>query len=134
MDAYHKILVKIREVTGGKETVDVDMVELTRKEGYFPSLDEILGHLKTEGWVTESRPNTIRITHWGNAEAKKAGSVRPDAARTVERESKRLLNETREFAVVIEEFIADPSSKKFNAVKNKFTEMEALLGNIRDAL
>ena len=62
MDAFHKILVRIYEITGGRDSVDVDMVELTKKEGYFPSIDSITEMLKSESWVTESRPNTVRIT------------------------------------------------------------------------
>lgn len=134
MDAYHKILVNVLELTGGKESVDVDLVALTKREGYFPSLDEIVNHLKSEGWVTESRPNIVKITHWGVAEAKKAGSVRPDAARSVERDSKKLLAETREFSVVVEEFIADPSNDRFKAVAKKFTEIESLVAEIRNTL
>ena len=134
MDAYHKILVKVFEASGGKENVNVDLVDLIKKEGYLPSLDEIATHLKNESWVTESKPNIVRITHWGVAEARKAGIVRPDAAHSVERASKRLLAETKEFAVVIEEFIADPTSKRFTSVTQKFTEMETLVGSIRGTL
>lgn len=119
MDAFQKMLVKLNEETKGKESVDVDFIDLTKREGYFPSIDSIVNHMKSEGWITESRPNVVRITHWGVAAAKKIGSVRPDAARAVERESKRLLNETREFAVLIEEFIADPTDSRFKAIETK---------------
>jgi len=134
MDAYHKILVGIFEVTGGKETVDVDLVDLAKKAGYFPSLDEIVAHLKAESWVTESRPNIVRLTHWGVAEAKRAGSVRPDAARAIERGSRRLLNESREFGVVIEEFMADPTPDRFKSVTGKFAEMESIVAELRGSL
>lgn len=133
MDAYHKILVKIFEVTGGKETVDVDFVDLLKKEGYFPSLDQILAHLKSESWITESRDNKVRITHWGVAEAKKVGSVRPDAARVVERDARRLLAETRDFGVIIEEFLADPSADRFKVLAKKFAEMEAIVASLRSS-
>ena len=130
MDTYHKVLARIFERTGGDELVDVDLIDLVKKEGYFPSLDEICNHLKAESWVTESRANVVRITHWGVAEAKNAGSVRPDAARALERDTRRLLAETREFGVVIEEFLADPSSEKREGVRKKFAEMESVVSRL----
>jgi len=71
MDAYHKMLVKIHEAAGGRETVDVDFVEIVKREGFFPSIDDISNYLRSESWVTESRPNVLRLTHWGIAEVKK---------------------------------------------------------------
>lgn len=132
MDTYHKILIRIFELTGGKETVDVDLAELLRKEGYLPSMDEICEMLKTEGWVTETRRNTVRITHWGVAEAKKAGTVRPDAARALERESRRLLAETREFAVLIEEFMDDASDARRASLTKKFTELQDIYARLNE--
>lgn len=130
MDTYHKVLVRIFEETGGQELVDVDLADLLKKEGYFPSLDEICNHLKAESWVTESRSNIVRITHWGVAEAKKAGSVRPDAVRALERDTRLLLAETREFGVVIEEFLADPSSERRDGLQKKFAEMNSIVSRL----
>ena len=132
MDAYHKILVRIFEEAGGKEAVDIDLTELTKKEGYFPSRDEICEMLKSESWVTESRPNVVRLTHWGVAEARKAGSVRPDAARALERQSRKLLAETRDFAVIIEEFIADPVEERRKVLNKKFSEIQHIYDGLRD--
>lgn len=133
MDAYKKMLVKIYEISGGKENFDVDFVDLTKREGYYSNIDSFLAHLKGESWITELRPNVVRITHWGVAEARKVGSVRPDADRAVERESKRLLNASRELGVVIEEYISDTSSERFASVEAKFVEMKGILGSLRDA-
>jgi hypothetical protein len=133
MDTYHKILGRIFEEAGGKETVDIDLADLLKREGYFPSLDEICNMLKTESWITESRSNIVRLTHWGVAEAKKAGKARPDAARATERESKRLLAETRDFAVVIEEFIAEPSSDRRKALEKKFAQIKEVYNNLTES-
>ncbi len=133
MDAYHKILALIYELTGGKDSVDVDLAELLKKEGYFPSIDDIREMLTAEGWITESRQNIIRITHWGVAEARKAGkSGRPDAARALERESKKLLGEARDLAVVIEEFIADPGDAERKALAKKFGELQAAYARLNE--
>jgi hypothetical protein len=134
MDAFHKILVRIYEITGGRESVDVDLVDLTKKEGYFPSIDSIAEMLKSESWVTESRPNIVRITHWGVAEAKRAGSVRPDAARAMERDARKLHADSRDLGVMIEEFIADPSKPRFAAVIGKLSDMQGQARNIQELL
>ena len=134
MDAFHQILVRIYEITGGRETVDVDLVDLTKKEGYFPSIDSIAEMLKSESWVTESRPNVVRITHWGVAEAKKAGSVRPDAARALERDARKLHSGSRDLGVMIEEFIADPNKDRFAAVTGKLGEMQRQAKDIEELL
>ena len=130
MDTYHKVLARIYDETGGQELVDVDLVDLLKREGYFPSLEEICNHLKAESWVTESRPNIVRITHWGVAEAKKAGTVRPDAVRALERDTRRLLAETKEFGVIIEEFLADPSAERTSQLRKKYEEMGRIVSGL----
>jgi hypothetical protein len=132
MDAYHKILVRIFEEAAGKETVDIDLTELTKKEGYLPSRDEICEMLKSESWVTESRPNVVRLTHWGVAEAKKAGSTRRDGPRALERASRKLLAETRDMAVIIEEFIADPSNARRSELRTKLSEIHQIFTALDD--
>lgn len=130
MDVYHKVLAKLFEITGGQETVDVDLTELLKREGFFPSLDEISRHLLSESWVTESRENIVRITHWGAAEAKKTLSATPDKAQAVEKESNRLLSSTREFVIMLEEFAANPSSEKFKVLEKRFSELNGIIGRI----
>ena len=131
MDTFHKMLLKLHEKSGGRESVDVDFVELTKREGYFPSIDSIVDHFKKEGWATESRPNILRITHWGIAEAKKCATARPDADRAVERETQKLLSEARNLAVLVEEFLADRSDKRLNAIDLKLTELGRIAAEIR---
>ena len=128
------MLLKVFEASKGRESVDIDFTEIAKREGYFPSIDDIVSHMKSESWVTESRTNVVRITHWGIAEAKKAGSERPDSARNLERESNRLLNTTRDLGVVIEEFIAEPGAGRFAAVDKKFAELNEAFAAVRNAL
>jgi len=133
MDPYHKMLQKLYEVTKGREGVDVDFVDLTKKAGYFPSIDSIVTQMKKEGWVTESRTNILRITHWGVAEAKKVAANGPSSAKQVEKEARRLLAETREFAVIVEEFIADPNEDKLEAVSTKFSAVAKAVETVKNA-
>ncbi|MBK7934114.1 MAG: hypothetical protein KA956_07390 [Pyrinomonadaceae bacterium] len=134
MDTYHKMLLKVFEASGGRESVDVDFVEIAKREGYFPSIDDIVSHMKSESWVTESRANIVRITHWGIAEVKKTGSERPDAARNLEREANRMLAATRELGVVIEEFIAAPGSDTLKPIELKVAEVSQIMTAVRSAV
>lgn len=132
MDTYQKVLVRLFEITGGKETVEVDLADLLKVEGYFPSLDDIKNHLSSESWITEtSTPNVVRITHWGVSAAKKAGKQRPDGSRVVEREANRLLAESREFGVIIEEFREEPTSARLKAIENKFAKIQEVTARLK---
>ena len=93
------MLLKVFEASGGRESVDVDFVEIAKREGYFPSIDDIVSHMKSESWVTESRANIVRITHWGIADDKKPDSERPDAAHKLERQENRMIAATRQISV-----------------------------------
>lgn len=133
MDPYHKMLQKLYEVTKGRVGVDVDFVDLTKKAGYFPSIDSIVTQMKKEGWVTESRTNILRITHWGVAEAKKVGANGPSSSKQIEKEARKLLAETREFAVIVEELLADPGDDKLEAVSTKFSAVSKALDALKKA-
>ena|SRR5438552_23969 len=133
MDAYNKVLVKLFELTGGRETVEVDLAELLKAEGFFPSLEEIKGHMSRESWLTEtSTPNVVRITHWGVSAAKKAGEHTPGGSRVIERETNRLLAENRELGVIIEEFRHDPTAERLKAVEDKFAKIQEVTAKLKD--
>src|SRR5262245_39917261 len=102
MDVFHKVLLKIYDITGGRESQEVDFIELLKQEGFFPSRDSIKDNLSTEGWITDSsRPGHIRITHWGMAEAKKTLADPAGAGQGMDRHTTRLLSATRDFSIVI---------------------------------
>ncbi len=126
MDAFNKVLVKLYEITGGRDSVEVDLAELLKAEGFFPSLEEIKGHMSRESWITEtSIPNVVRMTHWGVGAAKKAGTQQAGGgSRLVERETNQLLAESRELGVIIEEFRASPTSERLKAIENKFAKIQ----------
>ena len=135
MNVYHKILVKIFEITGGKESMDVDLIDLTKKEGYFPNIDMINKQLLDEGWITEpSRKYTIRITHWGATEAKRVISDSPDRVNELLRNSTRLVNETKELASMVEEIAAKPESGKLDLIARRIADLSSRVGTIRQHL
>lgn len=135
MDVYHKVLTKIYEETDGKDTVDVDLVDLLKREGFFPSLNDISKFLMDESWVTETKTkHVIRLTHWGAAEAKKSLAGLPNKGQELERFSKRAVTGAKELLVMLEEFNAKPDKKKFSTLKEAYGNVGGLLGKIEQNL
>lgn len=135
MDAFQKVLVKIYEITGGRDTQDVDFMELLKSEGFWSSRESIKEHLNNEGWITDSpRSGLIRITHWGVAEAKKAMSSPPKTDPGIDRVTARLGNAARDFSIVVEEFIAKPSSKTLKPVQDRLSELDDMVDKVKSMI
>lgn len=135
MNVFHKVLVRIFELTGGKDSVEVDLVDLLKKEGFFPSIDSISRQLLDESWITDGgRKHVVKITHWGVAEAKRVMSDSPDKANEVDKHATRLLSESRELIIMLEEFAAKPESKKFERIEKRISELSERLKTIRQHL
>jgi hypothetical protein len=135
MDVFHKVLTRIYQLTGGRETQDVDFVELLKTEGFYPSRESIKSHLSTEGWITDSgRPDHVRITHWGMAEAKKA-LANPDASgQGIDRHTTRLLAAARDFSIEVGEFVAKPTNSTIKPVEDRISEINNLITKIKGQL
>ncbi len=134
MDVYQRILLKVYEISGGKDTADIDFADLLKKEGFYPSLPSIMDQLVSQSWITEtSRKNIVRLTHWGVQEAKKLQSSSPEAAKYAQtkKETTRLLSEVREFARMLEDFSSNQSKESFSKLENKFSEINTAIANIK---
>lgn len=132
MDVYHKVLTKIYSISDGREYADVDLAELLKKEGFFPSIDDIRTYMSSESWIAETdRTNIIRITHWGVAEAKRSLSNAPDKNKLIEKESARLISAARELLVMAEELAGSPSEDKLTPIDDKISESTAIASRIR---
>ncbi len=135
MDVYHKVLTKIYEVTGGKETVSVDLIDLLKKEGFYSNIENIDKQLGDEGWVSgTTRKYTVKITHWGIAEAKRVLTDAPDKASEIEKSSARLLADSRELVIMLEEFAAAASKEKLDNIEKRVSELNGRIGKIREHL
>ena len=135
MDVFHKVLTRIYELTGGRDNQEVDFVELLKAEGFYPSRESIKNHLGTEGWITDGiRPDHVRITHWGMAEAKKT-LADPDASgQGLDRHTTRLLAAARDFSIEIGEFVAKPNPSTIKPVEHRISEINNLLTKIKGQL
>jgi hypothetical protein len=112
MDVYHKVLARLLEATGGKETETVDFKELVKKEGFLPSYPDIFQHLSRQSWIAETaRADVVRITHWGITEAKKSTTGTDGGEQVLKRDAARISSEARELIAILDEFSNDPSSE-----------------------
>lgn len=125
MNVYKKMLVKLFEATGGKDSKRVDLKELVKKEGFLPSYSDIYKHLNQQGWITEAgRSDVVCITHWGAKEAKKAQSGVSDGSREIKKRANNLTANIKELQIISEEFSNDISEEGFKRIKDKFGEIE----------
>jgi len=132
MDVYQKVLVKITELTGGKDNVNVDMVELLKQEGFYPSINDIIEKMSSEGWITEPRPQTVRITHWGVMAARKIESKKPDSANILEKQATRFQNEVKELMILADEFDGKATPDNFERIEKKLSEISATAKKIKE--
>jgi hypothetical protein len=135
MDVYHKVLVKLYEISGGKDSVDVDFVTLLKSEGFLPSIEDIREQLSGQSWMTAApKPNHVRITHWGVMEAKRAQSSGVDTVQVVTKAADKLLAEAKQFIILLEEFVGRPSSGNFDRMNAKLSELNSIASKIKENL
>jgi hypothetical protein len=133
MDVYHKVLVKLYEATGGKDSEKIDLKELVKKEGFLPSYPDIFQHLSRQSWIAETpRPDVVKITHWGVKEAKKSQDSDAVGGQDIKKEVNRVISETREFITSLEELANEAShesvnkaDKKLDAINSAFQILKA---------
>lgn len=136
MDVYHKVLHKLNEVTGGKDSMTVDFKDLVKKIGFHGNYDDIFERLSREGWITEtSKADFVKITHWGVMETKKAPTVtNAESAAELRREANRTLAAAKELTELLENFLNDLEKSAFAKIEKKSAELQNLLVQVKDLI
>jgi hypothetical protein len=137
MNVYHKVLVRLYETTGGRDTQTVDLKEQVKAQGFLGNFEDIFQRLSSQGWITEtSKTNYVKITHWGVKEAQKAASgvTDSDASNELQKNSNRLISDTKEFLALLEEFAADASKENFARVEKKFGQLNSAIGGLKESI
>lgn len=125
MDAYHEVLVKLYEATGGKDNKSVDFIDLVKKAGLFGNYNNIFQRLNEEGWIAEDvKADFVRITQWGVAEAKKSQTPVTDEDRAAAISANACLSAAKNLVEVLEDFTKDRSDANLKKVAAKFDEVE----------
>ena len=135
MDVYHKILSRIYEVTGGKDTESVDLAEIVKEAGFYPSFTDIHSQLNRAGWIADTgRGNKVKITHWGIKEARKAGGGGADSKREQLKLAKRFKEEVKELLVIAEELASDPSEDRCKLAEKRISEVGKRLEELKSGV
>ena len=134
MDIYQKVLVKLYSIAGDRDNSDVDIIELLKREGLYGSMNDIMSRLNGEGWITESRPRHVKLTHWGVAAAKKLEKAGDNSENVVDRHAARLRSEVEEFAVLVDEFNGDATNDNFSRLDKKLAEINSVTAKIRESI
>ena len=131
MDIYNKFIAKIYEETGGNDSQAIDFVDLVKREGFYGSYNDLFKELNSRGWITEtSKPDWIKITHWGVREAKKAQSGESSAG-TLQKDANLLLAESQELVALAEEFTKDSSNDNFGALERKIAALNRAFTSLK---
>ena len=133
MDVFHRVLIKLYDATGGKESEAVDLKDLVKKEGFLGNYPQIKDHLSRQSWISEtSRLDTVQITHWGVSEAKKAqtsGGV--DDSQAIKKEINKTIASTKELVIFLDELANDVSEENIEKAEKKLGEINSAIQNIK---
>lgn len=133
MDVYHKVLVRIFESSGGKESVMVDLREIVKKEGFLPSLVEIKEHLSRQSWITEAgRGDSVSITHWGIKEARSAAAGGDSSNTELKRTINRAISETTELSAILAAMAEAADPEATAKAEKKAGEIVTLISTLRN--
>ena len=132
MDVYQKVLLKVYQITGGKDSQLVDLKDLVKNLGFLGHYNDIFQKLSGEGWIAETpKLNYVKITHWGVKEASKSGISEPDVAQDIKREAARLICETKLFLILLEEFASNASEGSFTQVQKKLDDINSAIKKLQ---
>jgi len=132
MNVYQKVLLKLYQVTEGKDSQTVDLKDLVKSQGFLGNYNDIFQMLNGQGWIAETRKaNFVRITHWGVKEVKKLENNLPNSTQIVKREATRLVFETKQFLILLEEFAADVSEENFLQLERKLNEINSAIEKLK---
>lgn len=135
MDLYHKVLLKIYEATGGRDSLAVNLKEIVKDEGFFGSYKDIFQQLSRQGWIAETRrADEVKLTHWGIKEIKNSTDAKKPASdneRGKQKQAEKFLAESKTLAIIAEELKSSVSENNIGKVEKKLKELSEILGRIK---
>lgn len=132
MNVYQKVLLRLYEETGGRDSKAIYLKDIVKEMGFLPSYEDIFNQMSHHGWITETRrSNEVNITPWGVREAKKVDKGGGDNSREVNRAANKIKSEARELLVMTEELVDDVSEEHMKAVENKLAEVSDAVKSLK---
>jgi hypothetical protein len=136
MDVYHKVLLKLYQATGGRDSQTVDLKDLVKSLGFLGSYDDIFRVLSRQGWIAETpKLNFVRMTHWGVKEADNSASGElAAAAPPLKNEAAHLIAETKQFLIALEEFASNNSKENFGRIEKKINQINTAIARLKTGI
>lgn len=132
MDVYHKVLLKLYQTTGGKDSQTVDLKDLVKNLGFLGNYNDISQMLSGQGWIVETpKLNYVRITHWGVSEIKKIENTEPDSTQIVRKATVNLIADAKQLVISLEEFISDTSKENLRQIDRKLNDVNEAINKLR---
>ena len=135
MDLYHKVLLKIYEATGGRDSLAVNLKEIVKDEGFFGSYQDIFQQLSRQGWIAETRrADEVKLTHWGIKEIKNTteeGKPASDIERAKQKQAEKFLADAKNLSIIAEELKSNISENNIGKAGKKLKELDEILGSLR---
>ncbi len=139
LDVYHKVLHKLFEATGGRDSKAVDLKDLVKKLGFHGNYTDIFERMSRDNWIIETaKADFVWLTQWGAAEAKKSlgTPVTSDGGNDTDlkREASRAAATVKELAALIDNFAARADKNDFPPIERKFAELQNTINQIKKNL
>lgn len=137
MDIYHKVLLKLYEETGGRDSRPIDLQDLVKKMGFPGHFADIAARLGGESWIAEdSKRNYVRITHWGVAEAKKSlpSAAPASASKPADKNAEASVKIAGELLELLKNLSGDASAENVAHAEKKLAELQKTLSELKAAI
>ncbi|HEX8370682.1 MAG TPA: hypothetical protein VF604_19205 [Pyrinomonadaceae bacterium] len=136
MDVYHRVLARLYEITGGKDTKTVDFKDLVKSLGFLGNYPDIFERLSGAGWIAEDKKaDFVRITHWGVSEVKKSPATAANQSNNnLKNDANKAIAEAKELALLLEIFASDASKDNLTTVERKIDNLKAVINQIKSNL
>lgn len=137
MDVYQKVLLKLYRVTGGRDSQTIDLKDLVKSLGFLGSYDDIFQMLNGQGWIAETpKLNFVRMTHWGVKEVDNlaSGEFAAVVAPSLKNDVERLIAETKQFLIALEEFASNNSMENFGRIEKKINQISTAIAKLKTGI
>ncbi len=142
IDVYHKVLHKLFEATGGRDSKAVDLKDLVKKLGFHGNYTDIFERMSRDTWIIETaKPDFVWLTQWGAAEAKKTMGATPvssasasDGNSDLKRAATSAAAILKELAALIDNFAARADKTDFPPIEKKLGELQNTINQIKKNL
>lgn len=132
LDLYQKVLMKLYEVTKGKDSQIVDLKDLVKNQGFLGSYHEIFQFLSIQGWIMEtSKADYVKMTHWGLKEARKTQGGADNLTDDLTEEADNLTKKVKELLITVEEFATETSAENFEQLELKMDEIKSAVKTLK---